>query len=150
MGKEEIMKILVMHGPNLNLLGVRKPEVYGLTGLSDLNKYITEYFKKIEISFFQSNHEGELIDQLQATVGKYDGAVLNAGALTHYSYALRDAIESISVPVVEVHISNVHSREEFRRQSVIAPVCIGSVSGFGIYSYILGIQALAHQLKENR
>lgn len=144
------MKILVLQGPNLNLLGERKPEVYGLTGLPELQKYISEYFKKIEISFFQSNHEGEIIDQLHAARGKYNGVVLNAGALTHYSYAIRDAIESIAVPVVEVHISNVHNREEFRRQSVIAPVCLGSVSGFGIYSYILGIQAVAHQLKDGR
>ena len=139
------MKVLVINGPNLNLLGTRKPEIYGSHTLDENNKYIEEYFKNTKINFFQSNHEGEIIDALHAAPQKYEGVVINAGAFTHYSYAIRDAIEAISIPVVEVHLSNIASREEFRQNSVIAPVFRGSISGFGRYSYVLAIRALVHK-----
>ena len=135
------MKILIINGPNLNRLGLREPDVYGKETLQQINDKLTEYSRNIDIDFFQSNHEGELVDRLQKAVDKYQGIILNAGALTHYSYALRDAIASIPVPVIEVHLSNIHSREDFRKQSVIAPVCAGSISGFGKYSYFLAVKA---------
>jgi 3-dehydroquinate dehydratase-2 len=141
-----IVKILVINGPNLNLLGTRKPEVYGGRSLEEINKYIEDYFKNTKISFFQSNHEGAIIDAIQQAPQKYEGVVINAGAFSHYSYAIRDAIEAISIPVVEVHLSNIANREEFRKTSVIAPVCRGSISGFGRYSYVLAIRALVHKL----
>ena len=131
------MKILIINGPNLNRLGLREPDVYGKETLQQINDKLTEYSRNIDIDFFQSNHEGELVDRLQKAMDKYQGIILNAGAVTHYSYALRDAIASIPVPVIEVHLSNIHSREDFRKQSVIAPVCAGSISGFGKYSYFL-------------
>lgn len=143
------MNILIINGPNLNLLGSREPNVYGHQSMEEVNAYIREYFKRVKVSFFQSNHEGEIIDQLQAAGDKYDGVVINPGALTHYSYAIRDAIASINLPVVEVHISNIAAREPFRRKSVITEVCAGSISGFGIYGYILATQALAHNHKNN-
>ena len=139
------MKVLVINGPNINLLGTRKPEVYGVLSLEEINKYIENYFKNTKINFFQSNHEGEIIDALHDAQLNYEGVVINAGAFTHYSYAIRDAIEAISIPVIEVHLSNVASREEFRKTSVIAPVCGGSISGFGKYSYVLAIRALVHR-----
>jgi len=139
------MKILILNGPNLNLLGTREPEVYGSRTLEDLNIYIRDYFKKTELEFVQSNHEGELIDQIQKAEGSYEGIVLNAGALTHYSYAIRDAIAAVSLPVMEVHLSNVAAREDFRRNSVIAPVVQGSISGLGAYGYVLAVRAIAHQ-----
>jgi 3-dehydroquinate dehydratase II len=141
------MHILIINGPNLNLLGSRKPEVYGYKSLEEIDHYIKEYFKKVKLSFFQSNHEGEIIDQIQKFPENFDGLVINPGALTHYSYAIRDAIEAVNRPVVEIHISNIASREGFRQTSVISEVCSGTVSGFGIYGYILAVQALAHSLK---
>lgn len=142
------MKILVLNGPNLNLLGVREPGVYGNDSLETINKELSVYAESngIELDFAQSNHEGEIIDKLHACMGVYDGVVLNAGAYTHYSIAIRDAISAIKLPVIEVHLSNVHSREEFRRNSVIAPVCRGSIAGFGKDSYLLGIIALQRML----
>ena len=139
------MQVLVINGPNLNLLGERKPEIYGSLTLSEINKYVEDYFKNTKISFFQSNHEGEIIDKIHSASQKFIGIVLNAGAFTHYSYAIRDAIEAISIPVVEVHLSNVAKRESFRQQSVLAPVCRGSISGFGKYSYVLAIRAIVHR-----
>ena len=139
------MQILVINGPNLNLLGERKPEIYGALTLNEINKYIEEYFKNTKINFFQSNHEGEIIDKIHSASQKYEGIVLNAGAFTHYSYAIRDAIEAISIPVIEVHLSNVANREDFRKQSVLAPVCKGSISGFGKYGYILAVRAIVHK-----
>lgn len=139
------MKVLVINGPNLNLLGTRKPEVYGSRTLAEINKYIEDYFKNTKISFFQSNHEGEIIDAIQQAPNKYEGVVINAGAFTHYSYAIRDAIEAISLPVVEVHLSNIANRENFRNTSVISAVCKGSISGFGRYGYILAVRALVHK-----
>ena len=139
------MKILVMNGPNLNLLGEREPSVYGDNSLSAINNRLKECAEKngAEIDFFQSNHEGALIDALHDARKKYNCVIFNAGAYTHYSYAIRDAIAAIKIPVIEVHISNVFARDEFRSNSVIAPVCKGSISGFGFGSYYLAVQALA-------
>ena len=137
------MKILVLNGVNLNLTGRREKGVYGSETLEDINKEIAAYAKArgAEAAFLQSNLEGEICTAIQQAEGKYDGIVLNAGAFTHYSYAIRDAIASVSVPVVEVHISNVHAREEFRRNSVLTPVCRGEVLGFGKNSYILALES---------
>lgn len=144
------MPILIINGPNLNMLGVRRPDVYGYKSLDEVNTYIKEYFKKVNVSFFQSNEEGKIVTEIQKLSENYKGLVINPGALTHYSYAVRDAIESIDLPVVEVHISNIAAREGFRQKSVISDVCAGTISGFGIYGYILAIQAVAHQLKAKK
>lgn len=139
------MNILIINGPNLNLLGKREPGVYGSDSLEEIQREISEKAKQIgaEVDFFQSNHEGAIIDALHEAMDSYDGVVLNAGAYTHYSYAIRDAIAAIKIPVVEVHMSNVNSRDEFRHTSVIAPVCAGTIAGFGKNSYILGLRAAA-------
>ena len=144
------MKILVINGPNLNLLGVREPHIYGTRTLSDINAYILDEAKKlgIECEFYQSNCEGELITAVHSVLGDdYAGCVINAAAYTHYSYALRDAISSVNKPFIEVHMSNVHSREEFRHTSVISPVCKGIIAGFGEESYVLAVKALADIIK---
>jgi len=135
-------RILVIHGPNLNLLGTREPHLYGTQTLAQINQYIGTSFPDLEFEFFQSNHEGAIIDKIQQAQGNFDGIVINPGAYTHTSIAIRDAIASISIPVVEVHLSNIFAREEFRRRSVITPVCKGLISGFGAESYALGIRAL--------
>lgn len=137
-------KILVIHGPNLNLLGEREPGIYGEDTFESINKEIVSYAENLglECEIFQSNHEGEIIDKLHSARLEFSGVVINAGAYTHYSYAIRDAIAAIKIPVVEVHMSNVHKREEFRHTSVISPVCEGVIAGFGKNSYILGVQAL--------
>lgn len=142
-------KILIMHGPNLNLLGEREPGIYGDTNFDTLNAHLVEYAKSlgVEAEIFQSNHEGALIDKLHESRREVAGVVLNAGAYTHYSYAIADAIKAIRIPVIEVHISNVFARDQFRSHSVIAPVCSGSISGFGLLSYDLGVQALAEMTK---
>ena len=142
-----LMKILIINGPNLNLLGKRNPDIYGHRSLNELNTFVKDYFKKVKLEFYQSNHEGELIDRIHQAITQFDGIVINAGALTHYSYALRDAIEACTIPVVEVHLSNVIARESFRKISVISEVCQGTISGFGAYGYVLAVQALAHKVK---
>ena len=138
-------KILVIHGPNLNLLGEREPGVYGNTGIEVLNSNIIDRAKEqgLECEIFQSNHEGAIIDRLHSARKDFDGVIINAGAYTHYSYAIRDAISAIKIPCIEVHISNVDARDAFRANSVIAPVCKGSISGFGFGSYYLAVQALS-------
>lgn len=140
-----IKKILVIHGPNLNLLGEREPGVYGTSGIDVLNKNIIERAGEqgLQCEIFQSNHEGAIIDKLHSARKNFDGVIINAGAYTHYSYAIRDAIAAVKIPCVEVHISNINARDEFRHNSVIAPVCVGSICGFGFGSYYLAIQALS-------
>ena len=138
------MTILILNGPNLSRLGKREPEVYGYRTLDDINLELMESFPELSIEFFQSEDEGALLEKLFhiEDKGGYAGVVLNAGALTHYSIALRDAISAVTIPVVEVHLSNIYAREEFRRTSVISEVCVGVISGFGANSYHLGIRAL--------
>jgi 3-dehydroquinate dehydratase-2 len=147
---EKIMPaILILHGPNLNLLGTREPEVYGRMTLDDINARLVKYAAElgVEIRTLQSNHEGALIDALQEARSWATGVVFNPGGYTHTSVALRDAISAISIPVVEVHLSNVYAREEFRHTSLISAVCKGKISGFGWQSYLLGLKALADILK---
>lgn len=146
-----VKKICVIHGPNLNFTGIREKGVYGNNTIEDINALIIEDGKKydFEIEIFQSNYEGGIIDKLQECWhNKVDGIVINPGAFTHYSYALRDAIASVSIPTVEVHLSNIHKREEFRHTSVTAPVCIGQLCGFGANGYLLGLQALSYLLNK--
>ncbi|KMT21335.1 type II 3-dehydroquinate dehydratase [Clostridium cylindrosporum] len=140
------MNILVINGPNLNFLGIREKGIYGTGTYDDLCTYIKSESKKlnVNVNILQSNIEGEIINFIQESYGKVDGIVINPGAYTHYSIAIHDALKSIIVPIVEVHLSNIHSREEFRKTSVTAPACSGQISGFGFESYILGIKALVN------
>lgn len=144
------MKILVLNGPNINLLGKREPEVYGKSDYNALCNTINTEAKKldVEVDVLQNNVEGELINILQQADDKYDGVVFNPGAFTHYSIALLDAISSISIPVVEAHLSNIHAREDFRHKSVTASACIGQICGFGFDSYILGLRAVIKHLSK--
>lgn len=139
------MKILVIHGPNLNLLGRREPDIYGSLTLDDINKRLSGLAAElgVEVSFFQSNHEGELVDEVQKAAGRYDAIVINPGAYTHTSIALRDAIVGAGIPAVEAHLSNIYRREEFRRHSFISQVALGVISGFGLDSYLLALRAAA-------
>ncbi|MGL5796629.1 MAG: type II 3-dehydroquinate dehydratase [Cetobacterium sp.] len=139
------MKVLVINGPNLNFLGKREPEIYGYKTLDNINDELEKFGKlhEIEIQFFQSNHEGFIIDKIQENYGMVDYLIINPGALTHYSIGLRDAILSTGIKTIEVHLSNVYSREEFRHKSVISDICIGKITGFGSESYKMAIQYLS-------
>ncbi len=136
-------KVLVIHGPNLNLLGEREPSVYGTAALAEIDRKLHALARAegASVETVQTNHEGVIVDRLHAARGRYDAVLINAGALTHYSVAIRDAIASISLPVIEVHLSNIHAREPFRHISVIAPVVQGQILGFGVHSYLLGLRA---------
>ena len=136
------MKILILNGPNINLLGKREPEIYGNRGFADYFDELKKTFPEAEFDFYQSNVEGEMINKIHEVGFSWDGIVLNAGAYTHTSIALQDAIKAVETPVVEVHISNVHKREEFRHKSMISCACLGVICGFGLDSYRLGVEAL--------
>lgn len=143
-------KVLVLNGPNLNLLGTREPEIYGSTTLQDINDLLAARAHEagLEIDFLQSNYEGALVEAVQKANHVYDYIIFNAAAFTHYSIALRDAIAAIDVPVIEVHISNIHQREEFRHTSVLAPVALGQICGLGVGSYLAALEAIIYRLKK--
>ncbi|MDK2903411.1 MAG: 3-dehydroquinate dehydratase [Clostridiales bacterium] len=136
-----MQKILIINGPNLNMLGIREPGIYGHDTLESIIKGLKSFAESygIELDALQSNSEGNIIDAIQAAYGRYDGIIINAGAYTHYSYAIRDAIAGVHIPTIEVHISNIYSREDFREHSVIAPVCVGQISGLGPMAYKLAL-----------
>jgi 3-dehydroquinate dehydratase-2 len=143
-------KVLVIHGPNLNLLGKREVGIYGVQTLEEINSLVQEAAKtlELEVTIFQSDHEGEIVERIHSAPENFGAIVINPAAYTHYSVAIRDAIAAVGLPTVEVHLSNIHAREEFRTKSVIAAVCNGQISGFGPYSYVLGLYAVNALLKE--
>jgi len=145
-----LVTILVLHGPNLNLLGLREPDIYGRVTMEEINRRLQELGRELSLAVDcrQSNHEGQLIDWLHAARTSAAGVVFNPGGYTHTSVALRDAVAAIEIPVIEVHLSNVHARDEFRQRSLIAPVCLGSIAGFGWRSYALALRLLAERLVE--
>lgn len=140
-------KYLIINGPNLNMLGIREPGIYGGDTLADLYELIKSHAQRlgVEVDFFQSNIEGEIINAIHSSMGAYDGIIMNPGAFTHYSYAIHDALTSVNVPCIEVHISNIHKREEFRHKSVTAPACRGQICGLGVYGYILALEAFCNE-----
>lgn len=144
----QLFSILVLHGPNLNLLGQREPGIYGSATLEDINRLLEREALGLEvkISILQSNHEGALVDAVHSAWGQHQGILINAGAYTHTSVAIRDALAAVNIPTVEVHLSNIYRREAFRHHSYIAPIAIGQISGFGSESYLLGLRALANHL----
>ncbi|MGF1521536.1 MAG: type II 3-dehydroquinate dehydratase [Leptolyngbyaceae cyanobacterium] len=146
-----MLKVFTLHGPNLNLLGKREPGIYGVQTLADIDALLLKEGERlsVELSLHQSNHEGVLVDLIQSTLGLYDGILINPGAYTHTSVAIRDAIAAVQIPTVEVHLSNIHKREAFRHHSYIAQVAIGQISGFGADSYRLGLQALVAYLRSH-
>lgn len=150
--RKKKIQVLVLHGPNLNLLGRRESDVYGKITLKEIERELDDLAKQkgIQLKFFQSNSEGALIDFLQMHFGKVDGLLINPGALTHYSFALHDAIRALSVPAVEVHLTNLHRREEWRKSSVITSACVGLLMGFGAASYTLGLEALLGAIGRNK
>lgn len=141
-------KILVVNGPNLNLTGIREPDIYGGELLIDINEMIQKKAESMgmEVSFFQGNGEGEIIDTIHKAMGKFDGIIINPGAYTHYSIAIRDAISAVGIPTIEIHMSNVYAREAFRHTSMTAPVCMGQITGFGKLGYILALQVFSEVL----
>jgi 3-dehydroquinate dehydratase-2 len=143
------MNVLVLHGPNLNLLGKREPDIYGTVTLDEINERLARLARELgtEIAFFQSNHEGDLVQKIQDSLGVYQAIVINPGAYTHTSVALRDAIASTGIPTIEVHLSNIYRREEFRQHSFISGVAVGQITGFGPESYLLGLRAAVQKLK---
>jgi 3-dehydroquinate dehydratase II len=146
------VSILVLNGPNLNLLGKREPEIYGAKTLQDINDELLQQAARLGagLTFFQSNHEGALVDEIQAALTLHQGILINPGAYTHTSVAIRDAIAGVAIPTVEIHLSNIHKREAFRQHSYIAPVAVGQISGFGPDSYRLGLEALVYHLRSKK
>jgi len=144
--ENDVKKILVIHGPNLNLLGKRETDIYGQVTMEEINKQISKLASELGVSvdFFQSNSEGELVSEIQKAMGNYEALVINPGAYTHTSIALRDAIAGVEIPTVEVHLSNIYQREEFRKKSMLADVAVGQITGFKIDSYLLGLRAAAN------
>lgn len=141
--------VLVINGPNLNLLGVREQDFYGTQSLEDINRELTTLAQKegLEITFYQSNHEGDLVDRIQETMGNTDAIIINAGALTHYSIALLDALKAVEIPFLEVHLTNIYAREEFRHKSLLSPIARGGIFGLGAYGYSLALQAVNQWFK---
>lgn len=146
------LKILIINGPNLNMLGIREKHIYGSMTYDDICEYLKEKGKELkqEVDVVQSNIEGEIINYIQEAYNKYDGIIINPAAYTHYSIAIYDALKAVKVPTVEVHISNIHAREEYRHKSVTAPACIGQICGFGVYGYVMAMQGLINMKKENK
>jgi 3-dehydroquinate dehydratase-2 len=146
----KLARVLVLHGPNLNLLGQREPEIYGRQTLAEIDAELSARAKELdlEIQCFQSNHEGELVDRIQEAMGQVGGILINPAGFTHSSVALRDALAAVSLPVIEVHLSNVHARESFRQHSYISPIALGVISGLGAHGYLLALEAMAQHLQQ--
>ncbi len=146
-----MIRLSLIHGPNLNLLGIREADIYGTDSFDDINRKIKQRGQEcgLEVRIFQSNHEGEIVDAIQDARQWADGIIINPGALTHYSYSIRDALAAVRLPVIEVHVSNVHAREEFRRHSVVSPIVVGQIVGMGTYGYLLALDAMRHIVEQS-